>query len=182
MSTKDSLSLIKPTKKYSKAIMEFRKEFLDAGETQSMPGSNKLCDFNKFDDWFNYIKEYEKEETVPVKDHVPSFQYLFINNKNNKILGMLQIRTRLNDNLFNIGGHLGGCIRPSERNKGYSTEMIKLGLKEAKKFGLSKILITCKKDNISSAKSIVKAGGILENEVNFQDSTIQRYWLEGELK
>jgi predicted acetyltransferase len=38
--------------------------------------------------------------------------------------------------------------------------------------------MTCDKDNIGSAKAIVKNGGVLENEfVNDEGNLEQRYWI-----
>ena len=76
------------------------------------------------------------------------------------------------------GGHIGDGIRPSERRKGYATLMIKLALEECKKRGINRVLMTCDKDNIGSAKSIMNNGGVLENEIIGEDGkTIQRYWI-----
>ena len=56
--------------------------------------------------------------------------------------------------------------------------MIRLALIECKKLGIDKVLMTCSKDNIGSAKSIVKNGGVLENEfVNSDGDVEQRYWI-----
>jgi predicted acetyltransferase len=56
--------------------------------------------------------------------------------------------------------------------------MIRLALVECKRLGIDKVLITCDKDNIGSAKSIRKNGGILENEFVTSDGDIvQRYWI-----
>ena len=77
------------------------------------------------------------------------------------------------------GGHIGDGIRPSERRKGYATEMIRLALIECGKLGIRRVLMTCEKSNIGSAKSIVKNGGVLENEfVNSDGEIEQRYWIE----
>ncbi len=41
-----------------------------------------------------------------------------------------------------------------------------------------KVLITCDKTNIASAKTILANGGILENEVVEDDgNVVQRYWI-----
>lgn len=56
--------------------------------------------------------------------------------------------------------------------------MIRLALIECKKLGIDKVLMTCDKENIASAKSIIKNGGILENEfVNSDGKVEQRYWI-----
>lgn len=37
--------------------------------------------------------------------------------------------------------------------------------------------MVCNKDNIGSAKSIIKNGDILENEININGMLEQRYWI-----
>ena len=56
--------------------------------------------------------------------------------------------------------------------------MIRLALIECRKLGIDRVLIVCEKDNIGSSKSIIKNGGILENEfINSDGETDQRYWI-----
>ena len=82
------------------------------------------------------------------------------------------------DHLLKFGGHIGDGVRPSERRKGIATRMIALGLEECKKLGITRVLMTCKKENTGSAKSIMNNGGILENEIEKEDGTVmQRYWI-----
>lgn len=56
--------------------------------------------------------------------------------------------------------------------------MIRLALKECKKLGINKVLMVCDKDNIASARSIQKNGGILENEILVDGIVEQRYWID----
>ena len=56
--------------------------------------------------------------------------------------------------------------------------MIGLALKEAKKLGISRVLMVCDKNNIASAKSIINNGGILENEIEVDGVVEQRYWID----
>ena len=93
------------------------------------------------------------------------------------MVGAVNIRHDLNDYLLKYGGHIGDGIRPSERRKGYATEMIRLALEECRKLGLTRVLMTCDKNNIGSAKSIIRNGSILEDEVWENDSVKQRYWI-----
>ena len=75
-------------------------------------------------------------------------------------------------------GHIGDGVRPSERRKGYATEMIRLALKECENLGIDRVLMVCYKDNIGSRKSIIHNGGILENEIPAENGKIdQRYWI-----
>ena len=90
---------------------------------------------------------------------------------------MIDIRHRLNEYLLQFGGNIGYSVRPSQRRKGYATEMLALALEECRKLGLDRALVTCDKTNIGSAKTIQKNGGILENEVLEGDRITQRYWI-----
>ena len=85
---------------------------------------------------------------------------------------MIDIRHRLNDYLLNFGGHIDYSVRKSERQKGYATEMLALALIECMKLNIKRVLITCDKDNIASAKTIINNGGILEGS-----GITQRYWI-----
>ena len=92
---------------------------------------------------------------------------------------VFNIRHRLNDRLLKEGGHIGDGIRPSERGKGYGTEMIRLALLECRKLGIDRVLMVCDRDNVASAKTIIKNGGVLENEfVNAEGVVEQRYWID----
>lgn len=71
---------------------------------------------------------------------------------------------------------------PSERQKGYASEMLKLVLSICRDFGESKVLLTCDKGNAASQRTIIKNGGMLENEISdtaglSKSGIIQRYWI-----
>ena len=103
---------------------------------------------------------------------------LCLDKDRNIFVGAVNIRHYLNDSLLKMGGHIGDGVRPSERRKGYATEMIRLALEECKKLGIDRVLMVCYKDNIASRKSIINNGGILENEIQAEDGKIdQRYWI-----
>ena len=78
-------------------------------------------------------------------------------------------RKRSNASFFLCIENIGDGIRPSERRKGYATEMLRLALIECKKIGLQRVLMVCSTDNIGSAKSIINNGGVLENEITNAD-------------
>jgi len=113
------------------------------------------------------------------EDKVPASKYFFIRMSDEKIVGMINIRNKLNEFLLNEGGHIGYCIRPTERKRGYATLMLKLGLQKCRELNLNKVLITCDKINVASSKVIQNNNGILENEI-YNDTfsqMIQRYWI-----
>lgn len=110
------------------------------------------------------------------EDLVPHSTYWLVRD-DNKILGAINIRHRLNDYLKNIGGHIGYGIRPSERRKGYATEMLGKALDIVRGMGIKSIMISCDKDNIASGKTIIKNGGVLHSEDSDNGTIFQRYWI-----
>ncbi len=111
------------------------------------------------------------------KSLVPDSTFFCLDEERNIFVGAVSIRHYLNDSLLLSGGHIGDGVRPSERRKGIATQMIKLALDEYKKLGIEKVLMTCNKENIGSAKSIKNNGGILENEIDIDGAIHQRYWI-----
>ena len=124
-------------------------------------------------------KKYEKQLGEMIEEwKVPESVFFLLDEERDRLLGAVNIRHYLNDYLLKEGGHIGDGIRPGERRKGYATEIVRLALIECKKLGIDRVLMICEKNNIGSAKSIIKNGGVLENEfINSEGVTEQRYWI-----
>ena len=167
------LKLVLPNPEHKESLMDYKREFIEDGD--SMDGSAGLSNAESFEGWYKDFLDNLKEETVR-EGLVPATTYLAFNDQG-KLVGMIDIRHRLNDYLLKFGGHIGYSIRKSERKQGYATEMLGLALKECYKLGIKEVLITCDKDNIASAKTIINNGGKLENEILEGDSITQRYWI-----
>ncbi|TCC18166.1 GNAT family N-acetyltransferase [Kribbella speibonae] len=81
-----------------------------------------------------------------------------------EFLGRLSIRHDLTPALTEVGGHIGYCVRPSARRRGYATQMLTQSLPIAAALGIEPALVTCDLDNTGSRKVIEAAGGELEDE------------------
>jgi len=81
-------------------------------------------------------------------------------------VGMGKLRRYLTDSLRVSGGHIGYCIRPSERRKGYGTILLAEILKKAAAINIPRALVTCNEDNIASRGVIENNGGVLENIID----------------
>jgi predicted acetyltransferase len=111
--------------------------------------------------------------------HVAHSTFWLIDDRN-EIVGVSNIRHELTDALMNFGGHIGYGVRPSVRRRGYATEILRLSLIEARSLGIGDVRVTCDKGNISSAKTIVKNGGVLDEEAYMSEHghIVQRYWIK----
>ena len=56
--------------------------------------------------------------------------------------------------------------------------MIALALEKCKELGIGSVLMVCDRENVGSEKSIIKNGGVLENEVVVDGVTYRRYWID----
>lgn len=167
------LKLVLPAIEHKKIIMDYKNEFIRTKD--SMDGSAGLSNAKSFEDWYEAFKDNLNEETVR-KGLVPATTYLAINETNN-LVGMIDIRHKLNEYLLNVGGHIGYSVRKSERRKGYATEMLKLALDKCNELNIKNVLITCDKNNTASARTILNNGGKLENEISTGNRITQRYWI-----
>lgn len=171
------MKLVEPTMEYDKEIQDYRKEFLALDG--SMDGCGPLRRFEKTKDWLDQVENLKRLETTP-KNLVPMSQYIYVRESDNKVLGMIQIRHFLNDFLEKYGGHIGYSVCPSERRKGYATEMLKLVLPKCRDLGLEKVLITCVVGNEGSKKTILNNGGVYESTVFCEERNdhLERYWID----
>jgi predicted acetyltransferase len=94
---------------------------------------------------------------------------------NNKVVGRINLRPKLNKKLRIEGGNIGTAVRPGEQNKGYAKEMVVQVLKKAKKLGLKKVLRTCDEDNDASKKVIEATGGIFQKKIKYDGVLICQY-------
>lgn len=166
------LKLVKLEEKYIPQLNEMMDEWTNTNE-KIIPWAIIRCDYHNIDE---YMKSLEIKKAYD--NCVPDLTFFCLDTDRNIFVGAVNIRLYLNNKLLTTGGHIGDGIRPSERGKGYGTQMISLALEECDKLGIKEILMCCNKDNIASARTIIKNGGILENEVDDEGEIVQRYWIK----
>ena len=170
------MKLIAPSMEYDKQIQAYRSEFLAYGG--SMDGCGSLRRFDRTQDWLDQVEALRRAETTP-PDLVPMTQYIYVRETDNKIVGVIQIRHYFNEYLEKYAGHIGYSVCPSERRKGYATQMLKLVLPECRKLGIDHVLVCCVRGNEGSKRTILNNGGIYESTVyqKERDITLERYWI-----
>lgn len=166
------LKLVKLEEKYKGQLFDMMDEWYADGE-KIVPYAIRKCDYHDLEAYVDSLDNREGSGNT-----VPDSTFFCLDEERNIFVGAVNIRHYLNEELLKNGGHIGDGIRPSERRKGYATEMIGLALVECRKLGIERVLMVCDKDNIGSAKSIINNGGILENEIEINGIMEQRYWIQ----
>lgn len=170
------LLLIEPSKELEISAMQYRNEYIEHGETQ-INGCCGFFHYSNYDEWLDKVTLALNKETSFI--HVPATTYFTVRKADNKIVGSIQLRHELSDELRIHGGHIGYGICPSERGKGYGTEQLSLVLEKAKELHIPRVMISCNKTNTSSAKVAINNAGKLEWEgYDEEDGNIQIYWID----
>lgn len=163
--------LARPHQRFQDSFIKAVQEFID--ENQSVNWQPDILR-RRFDEYLTVLRQ---AETDPLAGMVPSSHFWLIID-GCRYAGDLDLRHCLNDSLRRYGGHIGYRIRPSERRKGYGALLCKLGIAEARKRGISDILITCDDDNYGSRKIIEANGGVLHDRIdNSRGALTRRYWI-----
>lgn len=171
-----ALKLIRLSKAYERELGDMIDEWTEDQRRNHTNHSPYAIFKNDYHDFDRYLEQLERK--APSEGRVPDSVFFLLDEDRGRLLGAVNIRHYLNEALRKSGGHIGLGIRPSERRKGYATEMIRLALEECRKLGIREVLMTCDKDNEGSARSIRKNGGVLEDEFLNEDGVIeQRYWI-----
>ena len=92
-------------------------------------------------------------------------------------MGIIDLRHTLNDFLKDFGNS-GYSVRPSERRKGYATNMLKSLLDVARDSGMNELHLSVEKTNIPSIKTITKNGGVYERSFEFEGELADIYRIE----
>ena len=174
------MKCIFPNEDYKDKAIEFINEFYTYNS--NINGSGALDRYLNESSYEKWIKKVIADIDIAniESGRVPAFTYFYVRETDNKIIGMINIRLALNDFLRNEGGHIGYCIRPTERKQHYATNMLNEALAYCKIIGLNNIIVSCDKSNIASANVIKNCCGILDAEF-YSDTfneVIQRYMIQ----
>lgn len=168
-----------PSLERKNEIIEYLDEFVKYGSDINGSGSlDKIYYGYTFEEALDRCLKTEDEEYAKSVGRCQSRTFLLIRENDNKIVGTINVRWNLNEAMLRFGGHIGYGIRPTERRKGYNKINLYLGMLEAKKVGLEKVMLDCDVNNLGSDKTLKALGGKLERtEVDPSDGILTNvYW------
>lgn len=166
-----------PTLNDKAQVLAFRSAYLACYDEVGIHGGLELQRFheNDFEKWLDYVYApagvnwfgYDKvaDDTVLIYQE-------------NYMVGIVNIRYELTEFLLQVGGHIGYSTHPDFQGQGIASAALAYGVQALAAKGIYKVLVTCHRDNVGSARVIEKNGGVLENTLMIDGREICRYWIE----
>lgn len=169
------LQLVSPSFHLKEEYLSFYTEWEKSGE-KKIPWVIEQNP-HPFEQMVQFLQDHAEGKNLP-ENWVADSTYWLID-ETNRVLGVVNIRHSLSEFLLNSGGHIGYGIRPSERRKGYATKLLALSLQKAKELGIDQALVVCDEDNAGSFQTIIKNGGIADNDFVEEDGVVvKRFWIQ----
>ena len=168
----NEICLVRPTLELKVQALAYREEHFQHGE-KIIYGSELFDKTESYEEWLASVTRNTDPETVS-ESWVVTDTFFAIRKSDGKIIGIIDLRHTLNDFLKDLG-NCGYSVRPSERGKGYATEMLRRILRVAKEAGMEELHISVEKENAASVKVIRKNGGMYERSFSFENELADIY-------
>lgn len=169
---KNNIILVKPTLELKEKALAYRKEHFQHGE-KIIYGSELFDKTESYEEWLSSVTQNTDPQTVN-ENWVVTDTFFAVRKCDTKIIGIIDLRHTLNEFLKDLG-NCGYSVSPSERKKGYATEMLYQLLQIARAANLKELHISVEKENTASVKVIQKNGGIYERSFSFENKTADIY-------
>lgn len=173
--------LERPSFERKDEIIEYINEFVEYNsEINGTGGLDKIIEGYTFEQALERCLSMEDENYAKKINRCQSKTFLLIREKDNRIVGTINVRWNLTEAMKRFGGNIGYGIRPTERRKGYNKINLYLGMQEAQKLGLDRVMLDCDVNNLGSDRTLKALGGVLERtEVDPEDNILTNvYWFD----
>lgn len=117
--------------------------------------------YEQFLEWIEKKRNWSMGRELP-EGFVPDTTFVLVDT--DKYVGVFNLRHCLNDALREGAGHIGYCISPEYRGKGYATKGLAMTLKKAREISIHEAYLSVNKDNPASLKVQLKNGAYIHHE------------------
>ena len=156
-----------PTEEDRAALESYVAEHRAAGETGRLTAAAKL-ESMPFGSWLSKVYGHTSQDS-------PKSSYVMLcldtdrpePDGRPRLVGIVNIRPWLTEEDAEVYGHVGYGVRPTERRKGYGTQMMRYAIWFCRQKGLKRVVAGCYKANAASAGVLRKCGGVLYKEGDF---------------
>lgn len=162
---RNDIILVRPTLEWKEKALAYREEHFQQGE-MIICGSELFDKTESYEEWLTLVTRNADPKTVS-ENWVVTDTFFAVRKSDEKIIGMIDLRHTLNEFLRDLG-NCGYSVRPSERRKGYATEMLCKLVAKAREAGMKELQISVEKENTASRKVIEKNGGVYERSFTFE--------------
>ena len=177
----EKFNLERPSFERKDEIIEYINEFVEYNsEINGTGGLDKTIEGYTFEQALERCLSMEDANYAKKINRCQSKTFLLIRENDNRIVGTINVRWNLTEAMKQFGGNIGYGIRPTERRKGYNKINLYLGMQEAQKLGLDRVMLDCDVNNLGSDRTLKALGGVLERtEVDPEDNILTNvYWFD----
>ena len=172
-------ALVEPHVRFRRSFLEAVDEFIAEGRGgpttmlghwQDLFGDRWATEAG-FADFVSYLHADATPDAPRPSHFVPQSTWWLV--EGDAYLGRISCRHVLTDWLREYGGHVGYEVRPSSRQRGHATYMLRAVLPHVHALGIDPVLLTCDDTNLASRKVIEAAGAVFED----QREQKLRFWI-----
>ena len=156
------LKLVRPSCEYAEQVMQYKEDML--ANNDSVDGCAGLEEVNSFTEWIDFENRLKRKYG---EGYVPSEVFLGVRIEDDKVVGIIDYRHPLTPFLLKYGGNIGYSILPSERHKGYASEMLKLLLEICREFGEKRYCLHVIKQTRLQEKQLLP-----DHSLNIEDTVL----------
>jgi len=172
----ERLELVEPSNKYKKSFLEMAQEYVQLGTPPERVMYREALD--SFSYYLRKLQGMARGEGL-LDGWTMCCTYWLVRD-GTTVVASSTLRQTARPQGMDERGHIGYGTRPSQRGRGYGTEICRLTLRAARETGFGRVLITCDSDNQASARIIEKNGGTLDAQIpsSMTDKIKNWYWIE----
>ena len=137
-----------------------------------IPKNTDLKNYDSFEDMVEKLSLSKMNKTNLL---VPNTT-LFLFHKS-EILGAVNIRFRLNEDLEKHGGHINFGVTPKARGNGYSRFMTRYAIDYLESLGVDEVLLNADIKNAPSIRTILKNNSVEIEPLQEGERKVRRFWI-----